>query len=306
MMRNKTKKNHNKNKSKNQNNKNKSKNQNKSKKVFKKLNCSPNKELDFTCYSSDSLEKLKQKWNRRHPNSKILTNNSKEIWDKLKDKLDNKCTTEKCWLNQKFMKNDVNSELTSYTFAPVSPEKWKTNPNEWLTSDDIIKVMKQYEHEYPKFNFIGPSPIDYDSKKMFGQCVWNKLCNFNLKNQIKRGKRMFGIIFNTDPHDLPGAHWICMFIDVNNSYIYYFDSNADSTPRQVNKFATNIIKQGAALGIKFNYVKNNTEHQKGETECGMYVLHIITQLLNNKLNPKNFNKRITDKEMEKLRKILFN
>lgn len=287
-------------------NRSKKRSKNRSKKEFKKLNCSLKKEFDFTCFTSNSLEKLKQKWNRTHPASKILTNNPKEIWNKLKDQLDNKCTTEKCWLNQKFIKKDLDSELSSYTFAPVAPEKWKKNPNEWLTSDDIIRVMKQYEYKYPEFIFIGPSPIDYDNKKLFGQCVWNKLCNFNLKRQIKRGKKKIGIIFNTDPHTLPGAHWICMFIDINNNYIYYFDSNADRTPKQVNKFANNIIKQGTALGIKFKYLKNDTEHQKGDTECGMYVLYVITQLLKNKMTPKNFDKRVTDKEMEELRKVLFN
>ena len=279
---------------------------NKSKKVFKKLNCSPKKDFNFTCFSSDSLEKIRRQWNKSHPDSKILTNNPKEMWEKLKDKIGNKCKTEKCWLNQKFMKNNVDSELASFTFAPVAPEKWKRNPNEWLTSDDIIKVMKQYEHEYRSYVFIGPSPIDYDNKKMFGQCVWNKLCNFNLQKHIKNGKTKIGIIFNTDPHNLPGSHWICMFIDINNNYIYYFDSNADATPRQINKFANKVIKQSNSLGIKFKYIKNTTEHQKSDTECGMYVLYIITQLLKNKMKPHNFNKRIKDKEMEDLRKILFN
>ena len=284
--------------------KNYSKNQ--SKKVFKKLNCSPKTDFNYTCYSNDSLEKLKRKWNKSHSHHKILTNNPKKIWNELKDKMDNKCNTEKCWLNQQFIKNDLDSELSSFTFAPVAPDKWKRNPNEWLTSDDIVKVMKQFEHKYPSFVFIGPSPIDYDNKKLFGQCVWNQLCNFNLKTHIKKGKKKIGIIFNTDTHDLPGAHWICMFIDVNNKYIYYFDSNADPTPRHVTKFANNVKKQGNALGIKFKYYKNDTEHQKSDTECGMYVLYVISQLLKNKMDPIDFDKRVKDKEMEELRKILFN
>ena len=31
---------------------------------------------------------------------------------------------------------------------------------------------------------------------------------------MKRGKTKIGIIFNTDPHDKPGQHWISMFINI--------------------------------------------------------------------------------------------
>jgi hypothetical protein len=270
------------------------------------LNCSPKKDFGFTCYSSNSLEKIKQQWNKKHSKSKILTNNPKSTWLQLTDKMKNNCNTEKCWLKQKFMENNLDNELTNYTFAPAAPTKWKTNPNEWLTSDDINNVMKQHEHDYPSFLFIGPSPIDFNKKKRFGQCVWNKLCNFNLDDHIKNGKRKFGIILNTDPHYLGGSHWICKFIDVDKGYIYYFDSNADKTPSQVNELAKKIIGQGNSLGLKFKYIKNTTEHQKGDTECGMYVLYVINQLLQNKMTPKDFNKRIKDEEMENLRSVLFN
>ena len=33
--------------------------------------------------------------------------------------------------------------------------------------------MKQYESKFKYFKFIGPSPIDFDKKKHFGNCVWN-------------------------------------------------------------------------------------------------------------------------------------
>ena len=166
--------------------------------------------------------------------------------------------------------------------------------------------MRQFQYKYPSFAFIGPSPIDFNKKKSFGQCVWNKLCNFNLKNYIKNGKRQIGIVFNTDPHYLEGSHWICMFIDIDNRYIYYFDSNSDKTPKEIDNFANKVRKQGTALGIKFKYYKNDTEHQKSNTECGMYVLYVISQLLKKKMNPIDFDKRIKDKDMEELRKVLFN
>ena len=275
-------------------------------KTFKKLRCSPSKNPEFTCYSNNSLEKLKQLWNIRHPDSKIITNNSYEIWSMLKQYMQHICSNEKCWLNQKFMHNNVNLELKNNTFAPKSPESWKKNPNQWLSSVDIDRVMQQYEKNYPVFTFIGPSPIDFDKKKLFGQCVWNELCDFDLKQHIKKGHNKIGIVFNTDPHYLEGSHWICMFININKNFIYYFDSNADNTPKQINIFAKRIIDQGNLLGYKLNYYKNKIVHQKSNTECGMYVLYIIIQLLKTNSTPQIFDKRIPDKYMKKLRKILFN
>ena len=275
-------------------------------KQFKNLNCSPKQPYDFTCYSKESLNKLKTLWNARHPDAKILTNNSKNIWISLKNYMNDICSNEKCWLNQEFMKNYSNKTLKKYTFAPEAPNSWKKNPNTWLTSIDIDQVMQQYEHKFPNFVFLGPSPIDFDKRKLFGQCVWNELNNFDLKNYKKNKKNKIGIVFNTDPHYLAGSHWICMFIDIKNKFIYYFDSNADKIPKEVNKFAKRVIKQGNTLGINFKFIKNKIEHQKTNTECGIFVLYVILQLLQEKMTPESFNTRISDKNMELLRKIYFN
>jgi len=47
-----------------------------------KVNCSPKdkKEIKkYTCYTDTSLFELRDKWNLRHPDVKILTNDTKEI-----------------------------------------------------------------------------------------------------------------------------------------------------------------------------------------------------------------------------------
>jgi len=275
------------------------------KKAFKYLNCSPTKKLSFSCYSPANLLKLKREWNKDHPDKKIHTNNTYNIWKALKQHMKTNCNNERCWLKQNFISDNLDTSLTKYTFAPSAPPTWNKNPNEWLNSNDIINVMKQYEKKYRNFKFIGPSPIDFDKKKMFGQCVWNELCNFNLKNLLHNGITKIGIILNTDPHYLSGAHWICIFINVDKNYIYYFDSNADRTPRQVRTFLNKVSSQAKQLDINLKEYINKIEHQKGDTECGMYVLYIITTLLKTN-NLPYFNKRISEKEMEYLRKIFFN
>lgn len=277
-------------------------------KSIKKLRCSPKNKKSYSCYTDKSLHKLKKYWNIRHPDEAILTNNTKEIWNKLKSNLDKVCETEACWLRQKFMENNLDTELRNYTFAPKTPEKWKKNKNTWLTSTDLENVMKQYEDAYKNFLFIGPSPLDFDVKKMYNTCVWDELCKFNLKSHIANNKTKIGIIFNMDPHYKDGSHWMAMMIDVNKSIIYYFDSNGDKIPSEIKKLVDRIIQQGQSLNIDFKFYQNHPfEHQEGNTECGIYTLYFISEILKNNKDYNFFStQKITDQEMEQYRTIFFN
>ena len=295
----------------NENNKNENnKNENKNEK-FSKLQCAPgDKDNSYTCYTTENLLKMRDNWNSRHPDFKIQTTTPKEIWDELKNNMLDVCNNESCWLRQKFMDNNINSELLSYTFAPKSPKSWLKNPNEWLSSVDIEKVMKQYEKEYKNFDFIGPSPIDFDTHMLNNECVWEELCKFSLKKQLSKGKQKTGIIFNTDPHYKEGSHWISLFINIqnNNNYIFFFDSNGDSAPKEIKKLSEIILEQGEELGIEdFNFYENKKSHQRSNTECGMYSLYLIIELLIGNHNIDHFmNNWIKDATVESLRKKYFN
>ena len=285
-------------------NKNKNKNKNTQKKL-KQVKCSPTANKSFTCYSDNSLHLLKKFWNKRHPDSKITSNDSRDIWYKLKNNLSESCNRESCWLRQKFIKGNLNKELLSYTFAPKAPKIWRKNPNEWLTSVDIIKVMKQYEKKYKCFDFIGPSPIDYDYHKLYGECVWEELCNFDVNKHLKDGKFRIGIIFNTDPHYLEGSHWVSLFIDLKKNQIHYFDSVGDATPKRILKFVNTVKKQCNKIGKHMSFIENKVEHQKKNTECGVYSLFFIIEMLKTDKDYM-FHKEIPDEEIEKFRKEYFN
>jgi hypothetical protein len=279
---------------------------------LKKINCSPkdkNEIKNYTCYTDKSLFKFRDKWNIRHPYEKITTNDPKEIHKLLANYLSNVCNKESCWLKQNHEFGKLDEDFKD-SFAPESPHEWKKNPNEWLSSIDIIKVMKQYEKAYKCFDFIGPSPIDFDEKKVYGECVWEELCNFNLKQQIKEGKTKVGFIFNTDPHDKPGEHWISMFINIKKGKIFFFDSVGRKAPDEIMKFVERIKTQGNQLNprIKFTYDENHpVEHQYGNTECGIYSIFFIVHMLEDKLTEHYLKTHILkDKYMEKFRKIYFN
>jgi hypothetical protein len=285
---------------------------NNNKKQFLKLRCSPkekNKMNSFSCYTDESLYKLRNLWNSRHPDELIITNEPKEIWKKLSNYMKNVCNKESCWLKQNFTIGNLDDDLKE-SFAPESPSEWKTNPNEWLSSVDIMKVMKQYEKAYKCFEFIGPSPIDYDKKKMYGECVWDELCHFNLANQIKNGKKKIGVVFNLDPHYKSGSHWVSLFINLKKKQIFYFDSTGDPIPPQIKKFVDKIIEQGNMLNPKIvcQFDQNHPiEHQYGNTECGIYSIFFIVHMLEDKITNHYLKTHILkDEYMKQFRKVFFN
>jgi hypothetical protein len=277
------------------------------------LRCSPklpSQKNGFSCYDNEALHKLKDMWNKKNRDKMIVTNDSKEIWETLNSSLGDVCKKESCWLKQPFVKDaKVKRELKD-SFAPVSPDEWKKNPSEWLSSLDILDVMKQYEKIYKCFKFLGPSPIDYDVEESKGQCVWDDLCHFNLEKEMKQGKFKFGISFNTDPHDKEGEHWISMFINARKGTIFFFDSAGDPAPKEVKRFAKMVKAQGAKLKTPITFVfdqNHPVEHQYGESECGIYSLYFIVHLLEDKHTEEYFKTHVlSDKYMKQFRKIYFN
>lgn len=273
--------------------------------------CSPIVEgstpMPYTCYTPELLHKLKHKWNQRHSDVKITTNDPKEIWHFLNENLKNVCDEEKCWLKQGFVDNETKSKIENLAFPPTAPIEWKKNPNTWLSSVDITQVMRQYEQKYKCFKFIGPSPIDFDSKyKNTAECVWKELCEFSLKKYLDSGINKIGVIFNLDKHDEPGSHWVSFFINIRRRVLFYFDSTGETIPPEVAVLRDRIIKQGAENGIKFSFHQNTKSHQKENTECGMYSLFFTISMLKDARSIEFFKKsEIPDKKMENFRKIYF-
>lgn len=275
-----------------------------------KLKCSPSiNKKEYSCLSDEAIYKFKKIWNNRHPDDLIKTSVIKDIWLQIKEKMENVCNKESCWLKQNFVNGKLNKELEN-SFAPLAPVEWKKNPNEWLSSIDINKVMKQYEKTYKCFEFIGPSPIDYDTRKLYGECVWEELCHFSLEDKIKEGKFKIGVIFNLDPHYKSGSHWVSLFINIRKKTIFYFDSTGEKIPNQIMKLVNTVVEQGNKLKtpIKFSFDQNYpVEHQYGNTECGVYSLFFITHMLEDKITSHYLKTHILkDKYIEKFRKVFFN
>ena len=285
------------------------------KKHFVKLNCSPkNKNTNKnknknTCYSDSDLYKLKDMWNARHPDRPIKTKNTKQIWILLKEYYATICNKESCWVRQMTKNSKQEQELLD-AFAPESPKEWEKNPNEWLSSIDILQVMNQYEKKYKCFDFLGPSPIDYDTHKLYGKCVWEELCHFDLVKHLQQQHNKIGVIFNLDPHYKGGSHWVSLFINIKNKTIFFFDSTGEQIPPQINKFVNTVIEQGKQLPnpIIFKFDQNYpVEHQYGNTECGIYSIFFIIHMLEDKITGHYLKTNILkDEYIENFRKVYYN
>jgi hypothetical protein len=256
------------------------------------LNCSPyvsdKKISDATCYTVEHLNIIREEYNKSHkPSEYIPWSNPNKIWKTLNARLVN-CEKEDCWL--KIIKDtELRNNIENIVFAPKQPPEWKKDKNTWLTDLDIRNVMSQYEKTYPEFKFIGPSPIDYDTRikdtiTENETCVWEELCKINIGKLYSHGTRKIGMVFNLDTHDMPGSHWVSVFVDLKpkdryTPFVFYFDSVGNSVPSEINRLMNTIIAQGKKNGIKIKKIVNQHGHQKSNTECGMYSLFFNITML---------------------------
>ncbi len=256
--------------------------------------------------TESKLQTIINLWNTKYPSSHIKETAPKKLWNEIILLLKSSSAENRAWLKDELYKANL------LQYKPSTPAEWKSSGGEestWLSNIDIQNVIAQYETRYPDFDFLGPSPIDFDSKED-SKCVWQEICAFNLKTHLTRGKKKFGFIFNTDPHTKGGSHWISMFVNTVEKYIFFFDSTGMAPPEEVKKLIERINRQyneitgGAKLTVKINTV----EHQKQNTECGMYSLFCIISLLTGKLTPDDFmngTTKFTDEKMKMLRKEYF-
>lgn len=294
------------------------------KRKFIPMNCSPSVKgksiIAQSCLPTDVLEKLKESYNKHHSTEQVDAMDSVGIWTQLKERLST-CKKEDCWLEQ-IKDEKTRKQLDKFLFAPDQPKDWKKDKGAWLSNFDIFAVLHQYEISHKHFKIIGPTPIDFDTrpKDLNGQCVWNDLCDFSLKTMLSKGKNKLGIVFNLDEHDDPGSHWVAMFVDLEDDFIFYLDSAGEEIQPEIKVLVERIIEQGLELPQKKKihfYENYPVEHQMGENECGMYALYFIITMLTGKSDGKTFknyvdkvkffkDKRIPDRYVNKLRKLYFN
>jgi hypothetical protein len=170
-------------------------------------------------------------------------------------------------------------DILAKRLRPAYPEAWKEKPKEWLDSNDIRYVMKQYEEAHPEFVFLGPFPIDFASpdpyEKDKTKCLIEEMCKLNLDKEEIKGKKYIGIVFNLDRHDRDGSHWVAAFIDIVKNKCYYFDSYGMRPPNQVYRFMQWLTIQEPTMEL----ARNGLRVQRSKSECGMFCMYFIVSML---------------------------
>lgn len=114
-----------------------------------------------------------------------------------------------------------------------------------------------------------------------------------------------GGILNRSKHGSKGTHWTAWFLRLTPDHqageLYYFDSMRNSksrVPSNIRTFAERLQTLVPRLVLNRNQVK----HQRGSSECGMYVLYFIWHCLRHH-DPHRFDtERVSDTQMKKLRR----
>ena len=266
------------------------------------------REKKGTCYPDHVVKTLKMRYNNnKNQLSKITSTTVPAIVGELRDKIED-CDDEICWLDS--LEVADRQHYKKSFFAPNQPIAWKEKNTEWLTNFDILQVMQQYEEKDEAFVFLGPSYIDFDTRVQ-NKCVDADICTFSL-TKYEKHKTKFGFVFNLDEHTESGSHWVALFIDVRDKFIYYFDSTGRKIPSQIHALVQRIVAEGRKSSLTFSVHDNyRKRHQYLFTECGMFCLYFLITMLDPLLPKKKkialFKKtRISDQFAESLRNVYFN
>jgi hypothetical protein len=283
--------------------------------------CAPDKKFtDGSCYTTESLQAIANAYNskllsdnyNKHNMSKEnlikISNNRNSLLQQLRTRLKNFCNNdEQCWSKLNFVKSLNDLEIEKFTFRPKGPQgQWA-----WLNTNNITEVMEQFMNKYRDFKFLGTVPIDFQKLPVLG------ISNLNFEELENEGYTKFGLVINTDEHYKSGQHWIAVFIDtnyINNDKVgrvYFFDSVGVQPERRVIEFLAKSVKyimkkynkkRIRDLDIKYN----NVQHQKKNTECGVYSINFLLRLLKGESYDEIIQRRMSDEEVNKCRSVYFN
>ena len=265
-----------------------------------RLHCSPQRTLQVerrsnmsTCLTMTELKMIAEDYNKSvtDPTKRIKTagKTKAQLHEAIRESLKTYCDEEHCWIEQNFLSGSKRNVLDK-SYRPKTPKSWYKNRRTWLNTYDILNVMRQYEQLYKNFEFLGVFPIDFTSYYSSGSCIGESACTLEISNLLQRKKSRFGLVLNLDDHTQSGSHWVAVYCNIDpkqqNFGIYYYDSVAQSPPKEVRAFFSKIKEQiethyASDIAKHFEVEQNRVQKQFKNTECGMFSIVFLTQMLKN-------------------------
>jgi hypothetical protein len=221
--------------------------------------------LNKGMFDAEEIERLRQVYNKEHKREEPIPKGSpEEVWAALTRRMQENCST-----------GSAECILASLMNRPKAPKEWALDRSEWLSSEDIDAVEKNYVQLFPDYEYLGALPIDFDLKSDTGKCLISTLCSLNIKDLAAKGKHRIGVVMNTDPHDGPGQHWVAVFCDIRPELEFprmtYFDSYAYTPEPEIQKLMARWKEQWTDGSMQLTY--NKLRHQYRDSECGMYCVY---------------------------------
>lgn len=292
--------------------------------------CAPHKKYEEgSCYTMEDLTKMANSYNnfihmgRIIGKKKITFDESSRKGDlvrQLHSNLKDLCSDQLCWLKQDFVKVLKDDELVENTFRPKGPQ----GKFDWLSTIDIEKVASQYHSKYPDFLFLGANPLDFEELPFLG------ISNLDFDELVEKGITKIGMVINLDEHWKPGSHWVAFFANLKNGEVYYFDSYGISPCRTIRKFMHRVAKWcasqhggrytwehleqdlkrsgkaqhgGRTLPVRVDYNRNRWQYR--DSECGVYSLFFILNMLKHGNFDHVVGQQVTDEQVNECRKTYF-
>lgn len=202
-------------------------------------------------------------------------------------------------------------------YRPMAPPSWSVGSSKWLSSDDIERVMRQYEMARPDFKFIGVSPIDFAERPVIygGRCVSPEMCALDVPGLVRAGRiTHMGLVLNMDEHDLAGSHWVAVYVGLDraapNFGAFYYDSVATPPGSRVLVWMQGIAKvmnvNSKKGGKRFRIAHNTVRRQFGQSECGIFSMMFLIHCMQRQSSFNQICKMLgKDDAMRTLRTVLF-
>jgi hypothetical protein len=293
--------------------------------------CAPSKKYtDGSCFTIDILKKITINYNKKNKNKINLNLTKEKLVKELESRLSDKCSDQVCWIRLDIVRELQNQDIINNTFRPKGP----SGQYEWLTTTHINDVITQYHSVYKDFLFLGAVPVDFDELPILG------IHNLNFDTLKSKGKTQIGLIINLDEHWKDGSHWVALYFNIIKNQIYYFDSVGTAPPLRIRKFINKITKYlyskkynmnlpindvlsdlkkintskinkntkthlNNILNGQFDIKYNHIQHQFENSECGMYSMNFILNLVKGNSFDNVTTNIKQDEEMNGLRKEFF-
>lgn len=269
------------------------------------LKCAPGVNFsEGSCFSLDQLKRIGNKFNKRYGN---IINTSLEKKDLLRSLIKNikdkkSCEGDACILEINIYDSEDNDILN--TLRPKGPRY----TNKWLSNLNIDEVMNQYQNKYKSFKYLGTVPSDFEKIKFL------KIKEINFKDMLKNKKHKLGMVINLDTSDGNGTHWVSLYMNLKKRQLYFFDSYGKKPMKSIFNFMNRIYNEFTNRNLDYNVLHTNKkfkvryntiQHQRKNSECGVYSMNFIIRLLNGE-KFSDITKNITDDDkMFECRKSYF-